>query len=215
MSAKEPRAGTLAEALEPLYRSYLRRLDEMAARLPKDELLTERTSRGDDGRFAMGSDGMPLRFDVADARDGHTWEVHGAHPDEPAAGELRIGRLDVRLVPGNWEELPIVCVYDGAPLAEDATALADLLRGFAMMAWYGAFAGNRPARGTPGADLWTGRAHGMQVELRDNELWAVYDLGSCPPAALDFLCAALSGYCEDRVPLAYVRIGGKPPAIEG
>jgi hypothetical protein len=191
-----------------LYRSYLRRLDEMAARLPSEALLTERTTRGEDGRLSMGEDGLPLRFDVADARDGHTWEVHGAHPDAPAATEVRVGRLEVRLVPGNWEELPVVCVFDGEPLSEDATALADLLRGFAMLAWYGAFAGARSLRGTPGADRWTGRAHAFSVELRENELWAVLDLGSCPPQAMETLCAALSGYCEERVPLAYVRVGG-------
>jgi hypothetical protein len=202
---------TVAEALEPLYKSYLRRLDEMAARLPAEAVLTERTTRAEDGRLVLGEDALPLRFDVADARDGHTWEVHGAHPDEPLAAELRIGRAEVRLSPGNWEELPVVCVFDGAPLSEDATALADLLRGFAMMAWYGAFAGDRPLRGTPGADRWTGRLHGVSIVLRENELWAVYDLGTCPPAALDALCAAISGYCEDRVPLAHVRIGGPVP----
>jgi hypothetical protein len=205
----------LTEALEPLYRSYLRRLDEMAARLPREAVLTEQTTRLDDGRLAMGENGLPLRFDVADARDGHTWEVHGAHPDAPAASEVRVGRVEVRIEPGNWEELPVVCVFDGEPLSEDATALADLVRGFANLAWYGAFAGARPSRGTPGADLWSGRAHSMQVELRENQLWSVFDLGTCPPAALETLCAALSGYCEERVPLAYVRIGGTFPAVDG
>ncbi len=201
---------TLAEALEPLYRSYLRRLDEMAARLPAEALLTERTTRGEDGRLALGEDALPLRFDVADARDGHTWEVHGAHPDAPAASGVRVGRAEVRLAPGNWEELPVVCVFDGEPLPDDATALADLLRGFAILAWHGAFSAARPARGAPGADRWTGRLHAVSIVLRENELWAVYDLGTCPPAALETLCAAISGYCEDRVPLAHVRIGGKP-----
>ena len=83
-------------------------------------------------------------------------------------------------------------------------------RGFAVFAWYGGFAGARPSRGAAGADRWTGRAHGVRVELRENELWAVLDLGTCAPAAVEALCAALSGYCEERVPLAYVRIGGKP-----
>ena len=206
---------TLAEALEPLYRSYLRRLDEMAARLPPEALLTERTTRNDDGRLAMGENGLPLRFDGADARDGQTWEVHGSHADAPSAGELRVGRLEVRLEPGNWEELPIVCVFDGEPLSEDATALADLIRGFANMAWYGAFAQAQPARGTPGADRWTGRAHAMQIELRENELWSVFDLGTCPPVALETLCAAIEGYCVDRVPLAYVLIGGPWVPSEG
>ncbi len=202
----------VAEALEPLYRSYLRRLDEMAARLLAEAVLTERTTRGEDGRLVMGAGGLPLRFDVADARDGHTYEVHGAHADEPAAAQVRVGRVEVRLEAGNWEELAVACVFDGEPLPDDAEELADLLRGFAIFAWYGGFAALRPARGTPGADRWSGRAHSLEVQLRENTLWAVYDLGSCPPAAMELLCAALSGYCEERVPLAYVRLGGKVPA---
>ena len=201
---------TLAEALEPLHCSYLRRLDEMVARLPEGAALSERTTRDDDGRLVLGEDGLPLRFDVADARDGHTWEVHGARPDEPLQREVRVGRVEVRLEPGNWEELPVVCVFDGRPLPEDAEALASLLRGFTVFAWYGGFAGARAPRGTPGKDRWSGRAHGIRVELRDNELCALIDLGTCPPAAVEALCAALCGYCEERVPLAYVRIGGKP-----
>ena len=50
---------TLAEALEPLYRSYLRRLDEMVARLPDGAALTERTTPAVDGRLALGGDGLP------------------------------------------------------------------------------------------------------------------------------------------------------------
>jgi len=201
---------TLAEALEPLHRSYLRRLDEMVARLPEGAALSERTTRDDDGRLVLGEDGLPLRFDVADARDGHTWEVHGARPDEPLQREVRVGRVEVRLEPGNWEELPVVCVFDGRPLPEDAEALASLLRGFTVFAWYGGFAGARAPRGTPGKDRWSGRAHGIRVNLRENELCALIDLGTCPPAAVEALCTALCGYCEERVPLAYVRIGGKP-----
>jgi hypothetical protein len=201
---------TLAEALEPLHRSYLRRLDEMVARLPEGAALSERTTRDDDGRLVLGEDGLPLRFDVADARDGHTWEVHGARPDEPLQREVRVGRVEVRLEAGNWEELPVVCVFDGRPLPEDAEALANLLRAFTIFAWYGGFAGARVPRGSPGADRWTGRAHGIRVELRGEELWAVLDLGTCPPAAVEALCTALSGYCEERVPLAYLRLGGKP-----
>ncbi|MCA1826192.1 MAG: hypothetical protein ABR567_09600 [Myxococcales bacterium] len=188
----------------------MRRLDEMAARLPSEALLTERTTRGDDGRLVAGEDGLALRFDVADARDGHTYEVHGAHPDAPAATEIRVGLVEVRLEAGNWEDLPVVCAFDGEPLAEDAADLAGLLRGFAAFAWYGGFAGSRPARGTPGADRWTGRAHSVKVEMRENEVWGVFDLGTCPPAAVEALCAALSGFSEERVPMAYVRIGGKP-----
>jgi len=203
---------TLAEALEPLHRGYLRRLDEMAARLPADALLTEHTTRGGDGKLILGEDGLPLRFDVADARDGHTYEVHGARTDEPAAAQVQVGSIDVRLVPGNWEELPVVCVFDGEPLPEDAEALAELLRAFAVFGWYGGFAALRPPRGTPDADRWLGCAHGVNVVLRENEVWAVYDLGSAPPAAVEALCLALSGYAEQRVPLAYVRIGGALPA---
>jgi hypothetical protein len=198
---------TLSQALEPLYRSYLRRLDEMVSRLPEGAALTERTTRTDDGRLVLGEVGVPLRFDVADGRDGHTWEVHGAHPDEPLAREVRVGRVEVRIEPGNWEELPVICVFDGRPLPDDAQELADLLRGFTLFAWYGGFAA---ARGTAGGERWTGRAHAVRVELRESELRAVLDLGTCPPAAVEALCAALSGYCEERGPLAYVRIGGKP-----
>jgi hypothetical protein len=203
---------TLAEALEPLHRAYLRRLDEMAARLPSEALLTERTTRGDDGRLVLGEDGLPLRFDVADARDGHTYEVHGARQDEPLAQQVQVGSVEVRLQAGNWEELAVVCVFDGEPLAEDAEALAELLRSFAILGWYGAFAGLRPPRGTPDADPWLGSSHALRVELRENEVWAIYDLGTCPPAAVEALCGALSGYSVERVPLAYVRIGGKVPA---
>lgn len=202
---------TLAEALEPLHRSYLRRLDEMAARLPAEAVLTERTTRAGDGRLVIGEDGLPLRFDVADARDGHTWEVHGARRDEPAAAQVQVGEIEVRLEPGNWEELPVACVFDGEPLAEDAAALAELLRAFAVLGWHGAFAAMKPARGTPQADRWLGAAHGVRVTLEENEIRAVYDLGSCPPAAVEALCLALSGFAVERVPLAYVRIGGVVP----
>jgi hypothetical protein len=197
---------TLAEALEPLYRSYLRRLDEMVARLPDGAALTERTTPAADGRLALGGDGLPLRFDVADARDGHTYEVHGARPDAPLAGEVVVGELRVRLDPGNWEELPVVCAFEREPSPEEVEALADLLRGFAVVAWYGGFS---EAQRT---DRWTGRAHGVRIELRRDELWAVLDLGTCPPAAVEALCAALGGYADQRALLASVRIGGKAQA---
>lgn len=193
---------TLSEALEPLYRGYLRRLEEMVSRLPAGAALTERTTRGDDGRLVLGNDGLPLRFDVADGRDGHTWEVHGARPDEPAARAARAGSLEVRLEPGNWEELPVVCGFEGEPAADDVEHLAELLRAFAVVAWHGAFSGGRDGR-------WLRRAHGVRVELRGAELWAVLDLGTCPPSALEALCLALSGYAEERAPLSYLRIGGK------
>src|SRR5260370_36861189 len=105
----------VAEALEPLYRSYLRRLDEMAARLPAEAVLTERTTRGEDGRLVVGAGGLPLRFDVADARDGHTYEVHGAHADEPAAAQGRVGRVEVRLEAGDWGGVAGARGFDGGP----------------------------------------------------------------------------------------------------
>ena len=43
----------LSEALEPLYRGYLRRLQEMVSRLPPGTALTEQTTRGDDGRLVV------------------------------------------------------------------------------------------------------------------------------------------------------------------
>lgn len=193
---------TLAEALDPLYRGYLRRLEEMASRLPPGAAITERTARGEGGKLVSGGAGLPLRFDVADARDGHAYEVHGARPDEPLAAEAKVARLDVRLLPGNWEELPVVCAFASDPAPEDVEELADLVRAFCSLAWHGAFAGAR-------ADRWLGRAHGLRIELRERELWAILDLGTCPPAALEALCAALSAFGEDRVPLAYARIGGK------
>lgn len=196
---------TLAEALEPLYRSYLRRLDEMAARLPPDAVLTERTTRGDDGRLALGEDGLPLRFDVADARDGRTYEVHGARPDAPAAERARVAGVEVRLAPGNWEELRVACGFEGAPAPEDAEELADLLRGFAIVGWYGGFS----ALARTAGDRWSGRVHSVRVQLARDELRAVYDMGTCPPGALEMLCGALSGYGEERAPLAFIRIGGE------
>ena len=193
---------TLSEALEPLYRGYLRRLEEMVSRLPPGAALTEKTSQGEDGKLALGSDGLPLRFDVADARDGHTWEVHGAKADEPAARSVRAGSLEVRLEPGNWEELPVVCGFARAPSPEEVEALAELLRGFTVLAWHGGFSAGHE-------DRWRHSAHGMRVELRGSEVWAVLDLGTCPPAALEPLCLALAGFGEERAPLSSVRIGGK------
>ena len=193
---------TLSEALEPLYRGYLRRLDEMVSRLPAGAALTERTTRGEDGKLVLGSCGLPLRFDVADARDGHTWEVHGAKPDEPGARDATTGRVEIRLEPGNWEELPVVCGFAREPSPEETEELANLFHAFAVLAWHGGFSAG-------GEDRWLRRAHGARVELRGNELWAVLDLGTCPPAAVEALCFALSGYGEERGPLSYVRIGGK------
>ena len=198
---------TLAEALEPLYREYIRRLDEMVARLPQGTALTERTARTEDGQLALGASGLPLRFDVADARDGHTYEVHGAKPDAPLAEEVRVAGLSVRLLPGNWEELPVACVFEREPSAGDAEDLADLLRAFTVVAWYGGFAAAREVTGR-----WSGRAHGVRVELGGSEVQAVLDLGTCPPQAVEALCAAVAAYAEGRGPLAYLRIGGKSEA---
>jgi len=194
---------TLAEALEPLYRGYLRRLDEMVARLPAGEALTEQTSRGDDGRLVLAPDGLPLRFDVADARDGHTYEVHGAKADEPLGREIRMAGLFVRLLPGNWEELPVVCAFEREPVPDEVEALAEVIRAFTVLAWHGGFPAPQVVPGR-----WTGRAHGGRVERRGNELWAVLDLGTSPPSALEALCGALAGYARERAPLVEVRIGG-------
>lgn len=197
---------TLQEALEPLYRGYLRRLEEMVARLPQGAALTERTTRTDEGRLAMGADGLPLRFDVADARDGHTYEVHGAKADAPLANEVRVAGLRVLLEPGNWEELPLVCAFETDPSDEDTEALVDLLRAFVVVGWYGGFAG------PPSTSRWTGRSHGLRLQHLGKELSALLDLGTCPPAAVEALCVALAGYAQERVPLAQVRFGGKAEA---
>src|SRR5882672_9384892 len=98
------------------------------------------------------------------------------------------------------------CAFEREPSPEEVEALADLLRGFAVLAWYGGFSGAQRT------DRWTGRAHGVRIELRPDELWAVLDLGTCPPAALEALCAALGGYADQRALLASVRIGGKAQA---
>jgi hypothetical protein len=196
---------TLPEALAPLYRSYLRRLDEMVARLPDGAALTERTSRNGGDRLAFGDDGLPLRFDVADARDGHTYEVHGARADEPLANEVRIASLRVLLEPGNWEELTVLCVFEAEPSAEETEALVDLLRSFTVVGWYGGFA----AAAGIATSRWTGRTHGIRLQRLGREVAATFDLGTCPPSAVEALCAALSGYAEERGRLAYVRLGGK------
>ncbi len=205
---------SLQQALEPLYRSYLRRLDEMAARVPAGQLLVEATTRDAHGVLLLGEDGLPLRFDVADARSGETFEVRGARPDAPALSEMLVGRLSVRLEPGNWEALPIVCAFDGEPLADDAAAIAGLVRGWAYLAAYGGFAESAPSRGTPGAERFRGRLHSVAIEMVDNELRVVLDLGSCPPLGLQVLCSALAAFGEDRAPLAHATIGGRAPEKE-
>src|SRR5207302_431976 len=109
---------TLAEALDPLYRNYLRRLDEMAARI-------------------------------------------------------------------GGEALPVRCAFADPPAAEDATALAELLRSWAVLAAQGGFATLGAPRGTAGAERWSGRLHGAAVRSQGAEVIAVFDLGTCPPAAID------------------------------
>jgi hypothetical protein len=124
---------------------------------------------------------------------------------------VQVGRLSVRLEPGNWEALPIVCAFDGEPLPDDAAAIAELLRGWAYLAAYGGFSGSLPSRGAKGAERWTGRLHSIAIELVDNQLRAVLDLGTCPPLGLQVLCSALAAFGDDRAPLAHATIGGRAP----
>ena len=208
--AEGPQAGgeavpSLAAALEPLYRSYLRRLEEMAARVGQGDLLREATTRDERGRLVLGPDGLAQRFDVADSKTGSTFEVRSAHFDAPSADRLLVGMLEVELKPGCWECLPVACRFDGPPLEEDAAALTALLRAFAELGHHGAFS----ARGAAGA--WSGRVHGVEVIAGGEEVTAVYDLGSAPPAALEVLVRALDGFGLDRAPLAKVTLGGAAP----
>ena len=198
-------AGSLAEALEPLYRSYLRRLEEMAARVAPANLLLEATTRDEHGRLVLGPDGLAQRFDVADARTGSTFEVRSAHYDAPAGQRFVIGMLEVELKPGCWEGLPVTCRFDGHPVEEDAASLTALLRAFAELGHHGAFS----ARGAVAP--WSGRIHGVQVVAGAEEVTAVYDLGSAPPAALEVLVRALDGFGRDRAPLAKLVLGGAVP----
>jgi len=195
----------LAQALAPLYREYRRRLDEMATRVKPEALLREATTRDDGGLLVCGSDGFPLRFDVADNETGSTFEVRSARYDEPAAKRVRVGALEVELLAGCWEALAVDCRFDGTPVAEDAVALASLLRAFAELGHHGAFS----ARGA--AEPWSGRVHAVAVTVAGPSVVALYDLGSCPPDALDVLLRALDGFGRDRAPLARVVIGGAPP----
>ena len=195
----------LTAALDPLYRAYLRRLDEMAARVPVNGLLREATTRDERGHLVLGADGFARRFDVADAQSGATFEVRSALLDAPAAGRLLVGTLEVELKPGSWEALPVCCRFDGEPVAEDGAALTGLLRAFAELGHHGAFSAREQAR------PWSGRVHGVQVLADGEEITAVYDLGSAPPPALEVLLLALDGFGRDRAPLAKVIIGGAAP----
>jgi len=194
----------IAAALEPLYRAYLRRLDEMAARLPAEALLRESTTRAADGGVALGPGGLPMIFDVADSRGGETFEVCGAAPDQPALRQARQGGIEVEAGPGNWEALPVACTLEEAGDA-DLLALADLFRAWALLASSGAFAAGAPAP-------WSGRLHGVRIELGGAGLVATLDLGTCPPRALEALVAALDGFGRDHARLTRVAIGLPPQA---
>lgn len=197
--------GGLAAALDPLYRAYLRRLEEMAGRVEAPALLREPTTRDENGRLVVGADGFALRFDVADGKTGSTFEVRSARYDAPAVERLLAGMLEVELKPGCWEAFPVTCRFDGAPLPEDAAALAGLLRAFAELGHHGAFS----ARGAQ--KPWLGRIHSVQLEAGGDAITAVYDLGSAPPEALEVLVRALDGFGVDRAPLAKVVLGGPVP----
>src|SRR5207253_472471 len=97
--------------------------------------------RDDAQRPLRNESGFATRFDVADARSGETFEVHGAHPDEPAAREVARGRLTFRLQAGNWENLTVRCVFAEPPAAEAAAALAELVHAWAVLAAHAGFAG--------------------------------------------------------------------------
>ena len=195
----------LARALAPLYQEYLRRLDEMAARVKPEVLLREPTTRDEAGLLVGGADGFPLRFDLADDETGATFEVRSAHDDAPLQSRLLVGALDVELKPGSWEALRIDCRFDGPPVPEDAVALCALLRAFAELGHHGAFIARRDAA------VWSGRIHSFSVLVNGASISALFDFGSCPPAALDVLLRALDGFGRDRAPIARVIIGGPPP----
>jgi hypothetical protein len=199
-----PAGGSLAAALAPLHREYLRRLEEMAARMPQAALLREATTRDDQGRLVLGAGDLAARYDVADARSGETFEVRSGHLDPPAASRVELGALAFELQPGCWEALIVSCRFDVPPVEEDAAALAGLLRAFGELGHHGAFS----PRGA--AAPWTGRIHGVQVFIGRDEVTAIYDLGTCPPASLDLLAQALDGFGRDRAPLAKILIGGQP-----
>jgi hypothetical protein len=197
---------TLAQALLPLYRGYLRRLDEMAARIGEETVLREPTARDEGQVLVRHASGFVLRFDVADSKSGETFEVHGAHPDDPAERELQLGALPFRVKPGNWEELQVRCSFRGPPPADDAAALAELLHGWAVLAAQGGFGSLRERASVA---RWSGRLHSASVRIEGPEVVAVLDLGTCPPEALDSLADALAGFGSERAPLSRVTVGGR------
>ena len=197
----------VARALAPLYREYLRRLDEMASRLPAEALLREATTRGPDGSLAAGPGGFTLVFDVADLRTQETFEVRGATPDAPTAAGGQVGHLQIELLPGNWEALPIACRFDVPPSDAEVVALADLIRAWALVAAQGGFARAAPPEPRPPA---SGRLHSLRLSVKEKTTTATVDLGTCPPEALAVLLSALDGYGRDAFPLARVTLGGPP-----
>jgi hypothetical protein len=192
----------LAQALFPLYRGYLRRLEEMVARIGEGAALREPTARDDSQKLLRDDSGFVVRFDVADSRTGETFEVHGAHPDGPAQGEVRVGTLAFRLEPGNWEELTLRCQFSRPPAREDLAAVAELLQAWTVLAAHGGF------RMDDASAAWTGRLHSAAVRVEDSEVAAALDLGTCPPPAFDALAAALAFLAPDGAALERVVIGG-------
>jgi hypothetical protein len=198
----------LAQALLPLYRGYLRRLHEMAARIGDDAVLREPIARDESRSLVRNETGFVLRFDVADSRSGETFEVHGARADDPAQREVRVGAVRFLLEPGNWEELTLRCVCAGTPAEGDLAALAELVHGWAVLAANGGFA-TSGEDAVAGGGGWTGRLHSAAVRLEGEEVVAALDLGTCPPAAFGPLGAALAAFGLERSPLDRVVIGGQ------
>jgi hypothetical protein len=193
----------LSAALRPLHAAYLRRLEEMASRVPAEALLRESTTRGPDGALALGSDGLPLCFDVADLRTAETFEVRGSAPDAPAAPGGTFGAVQIDLKPGNWEALVVEMSLEGLPTDADLLDLAELVRAWAQLAAAGAF-----SRMGGAAAPWSGRLHSLRLEASRKALTAVLDLGTCPPEALSVLLAALDGQGRDARSVARVTFGG-------
>jgi hypothetical protein len=196
----------LAAALAPLYRAYLRRLDEMAARIGEQRVVREPVAR-EERRLIRHEGGLSLRLDLVDSSTGEVFEVHGARPDEPAAREVRVGTLELRLEPGNWEELPLRCTFGDSSSVEAREALVELLRSWALLASAGGFAALREGAE---AEAWSGRLHSIDVRTHESDVAAILDLGTCPPGALDMLAQALAAFGRERTPLATVSIGGRP-----
>jgi hypothetical protein len=203
----------LADALAPLYREYLRRLEEMAARIGEEAALREPLLRDDAERPVRNDETRFLtRFDLADARSGETFEVHGARPDDPAVSEVVVEGLPVHLDAGNWEELAVRCIFQSPPASGIAKALANLIEGWAFVAAEGCFATTvMPGAAPVLAAGWSCRLHSATVRLEGNVVAAVLDLGTCPPVALDALAAGLAAFGHEIAPLARVVVGGTPP----